>query len=93
MLVGIPELYYQPESWIEFLDGWKEHTKGAMWLPWADGVTRSTRLFIQFHWHCDIFMGDQQEGDKYTGELCLYHGWFVQHRKYFDTADFEVKTM
>jgi hypothetical protein len=30
---------------IEFLDAWAELTKDAVLLPWADGVTRSTRLF------------------------------------------------
>ena len=33
-----------------------------MLLPWADGVTQSTHLFI------GGVMGDLQEGDKYTGE-------------------------
>jgi hypothetical protein len=54
-------LYHQ--CWIEFLDKWAERTKNAVLLPWADGVSRSTRLFI------GGVLGDQQEGDKYTGEL------------------------
>ena len=58
-----------------------------MWLPWADGVTRSTRLFI------GGVMGDQQEGDKYTGEPCLCHRCFAPRSQYLDTAEFEVKTM
>ncbi len=75
------------ECWIEFLDGWAGRTKEAMLLPWADGVTRSTRLFI------GCVMGDQQEGDKYTGEPCLCHCWFAPRKRYLETTDFEVKTM
>jgi hypothetical protein len=78
-------LYHQ--CWIEFLDGWAARTKDAMLLPWADGVTRSTRLFI------GGVMGDQQEGDKYTGEPCLCHRCFAPRKRYLDTDDFEVKTM
>ena len=78
-------LYHQ--CWIEFLDGWAERTKDAMLLPWADGVTRSTRLFI------GGVMGDQQEGDKYTGEPCVCHRCFAPRKRYLETADFEVKTM
>jgi hypothetical protein len=58
-----------------------------MLLPWADGVTRSTRLFI------DGVMGDQQEGDKYTGEPCLCHRCFAPRKRYLETTDFEVKTI
>jgi hypothetical protein len=58
-----------------------------MLLPWADGVTRWTRLFI------GGVMGDQQEGDKYTGEPCLCHRCYAPRNKYPDSADFEVKTM
>jgi hypothetical protein len=78
------------QCWIEFLDGWAdsaERTKDAMLVPWADGVTRSTRLFI------GGVMGDQQEGDKYTGEPCLCHRCFAPRSKYLHTADYEVKTM
>ena len=78
-------LYHQ--CWIEFLDGWAERTKDAMFLPWADGTTRSTRLFI------GGVLGDQQEGDKYTGESCVCHRCFAPRSKYLDTADYEVKTM
>ena len=79
-------LYHQ--CWLEFLDGWAKRTKDAMLLPWADGVTRSTRLFI------GGVMGDQQEGDKYTGEPCLCHRCYAPRKRYLDTdADFEVKTM
>ena len=78
-------LYHQ--CWIEFLDGWAERTKDAMLLPWADGVTRWTRLYISG------VMGDQQEGDKYTGEPCLCHRCYAPRSKYLDSADFEVKTM
>ena len=38
-------------------------------------------------------MGDQQEGDKYTGETCDCHRCFAPRSKYLDTADYEVKTM
>ncbi len=54
-------LYHQ--CWIEFLDKRVERRKDAILLPWADGVTRSTRLFISG------VLGDQQEGDKYKGSL------------------------
>ena len=84
-------LYHQ--CWIEFLDRWAGRTKDAVLLPsirvpWADGVTRSTRLYI------GGVMGDQQEGDKYTGEPCLCHRCFAPRKRYLDTdEDFEVKTM
>ncbi len=79
-------VYHQ--CWIEFLDGWAERTKDAMILSWADGVTRSTRLFI------GGVMGDQEEGDKYTGEQCLCHRCLAPRKRYLDTdQDFEVKTM
>ena len=78
-------LYHQ--CWIEFLDKWAERTKDAIMLPWADGVTRSTRLFI------GGVLGDQQEGDKYTGEPCVCHRCFAPRKRYLDTADFEAKTM
>ena len=78
-------LYHQ--CWIEFLDKWAERTKDAILLPWADGVTRSTRLFI------GGVLGDQQEGDKYTGEPCVCHRCFAPRKRYLDTADFESKTM
>ncbi len=39
-------------------------------------------------------MGDQQEGDKYTGEPCLCHRCFAPRKRHLDTdEDFEVKTM
>ncbi len=78
-------LYHQ--CWIEFLDGWADRTKDAIFLPWADGFTRLTRLFI-----CGV-MGDQQEGDKYTGEPCMCHRCFAPRSHYLATADNEVKTM
>jgi hypothetical protein len=78
-------LYHQ--CWIEFLDGWADRTKDAVLLPWADGETRSTRLFI------GGVLGDQQEGDKYTGEPCLCHRCYAPRKRYLDTEDFEVKTM
>ena len=78
-------LYHQ--CWIEFLDKWAERTKDAILLPWADGVSRSTRLFI------GGVLGDQQEGDKYTGEPCMCHRCFAPRKRYLETADFEAKTM
>jgi hypothetical protein len=78
-------LYHQ--CWIEFLDKWAERTKDAILLPWADGVTRLTRLFI------GGVLGDQQEGDKYTGEPCVCHRCFAPRKRYLETADFEAKTM
>ncbi len=62
-------LYHQ--WWIKFLDGWAERTKEAILLPWADRVTRLTWLFIRV-------MGDQLEGNKYTGEPCLCHCCYAQ---------------
>jgi hypothetical protein len=39
-------------------------------------------------------MGDQQGGDKYTGEPCLCHHCFAPRKRYLDTdQDFGVKTM
>ncbi len=38
-------------------------------------------------------MGDQQEGDRYTGEPCVCYRCFAHRNQYLDTADFEVKTM
>jgi hypothetical protein len=38
-------------------------------------------------------MGDQQEGDKYTGEPCVCHRCFAPRNQFLETADFEVKTM
>jgi hypothetical protein len=52
--------------WIEFLDKWAERTKEAIRIPWADGQTRCTCLFI------GGVLGDQQEGDRYTGSrVCV----------------------
>jgi hypothetical protein len=73
--------------WIEFLDQWAERTRNAILIAWADGQSRWTRLFI------GGVLGDQQEGDKYTGEPCVCHRCFSPRDKYLDTADFEVKTM
>ena len=78
-------LYHQ--CWIEFLDGWAERTKDAILLPWADGVSRMTRLYI------GGVMGDQQEGDKYTGEPCMCHRCYAPRSHYLDAAEYEVKTM
>ena len=39
-------------------------------------------------------MGDQQEGDKYTGEPCLCHRCFAPRKRYLNTdEEFGVKTM
>ena len=38
-------------------------------------------------------LGDQQEGDKYTGETCLCHRCYAPSKRYLETEDFEVKTM
>ena len=73
--------------WIEFLDKWAERTKDPILIPWADGKTRWTRLFI------GGVLGDQQEGDKYTGEPCVCHRCFAPRDQYLSTADFEVKIM
>jgi hypothetical protein len=73
--------------WIEFLYKWAERTKDPILIPWADGKTRWTRLFI------GGVMGDQQEGDRYTGEPCVCYRCFAPRNQYLDTADFEVKTM
>jgi hypothetical protein len=67
------------------LDGWAERTKDAIFLPWADGFTPLTRLFI------GGVMGDQQEGDKYIP--CMCHRCFAPRTHYLATADYEVKTM
>ena len=72
---------------IQFLDKWAERTKDAILLPWADGVTRSNRLFI------GGVLVDQQEGDKYTGEPCVCHCYFAPRKRYLKTGDFEAKTM
>jgi hypothetical protein len=69
------------------MDGWAGRTKDEIPLPWADGCTRLTRLYIG-----DV-MGDQQEGDKYTGEPCMCHRCYAPRTNYLDTTDNEVKTM
>ena len=73
--------------WIEFLDKWAERTKDPILIPWADGKTRWTRLFI------GGVLGDQQEDDKYTGEPCVCHRCFAPRDQFLSTVDFEVKTM
>ncbi len=80
-------LYHQ--CWIEFLDKWAQRTKDAILLPWADRANRLTRLFI------GGVLGNQQEGDKYTGEPCVCHRCLAPRKRYLDseTADFEAKTM
>ena len=62
--------------WIEFLDGWAERTRNAVILTWADGVQRSSRIFL------GGLLGDQQEGDKFTGEPCVCHRCFAARKDY-----------
>ena len=62
--------------WIEFLDGWAERTRDAMILAWADGVQRSSRIFL------GGLLGDQQEGDKFTGEPVVCHRCFAARKDY-----------
>ena len=62
--------------WIEFLDGWAERTRDAMILTWADGVQRSSRIFL------GGLLGDQQEGDKFTGEPATCHRCFAARKDY-----------
>ena len=38
-------------------------------------------------------MGDQQEGDKFTGESCVCHRCYAPCSTYLESTDFEVKTM
>ena len=47
-----------------------------MILTWADGVQRSSRIFL------GGLLGDQQEGDKFTGEHCVYHRCFAARKGY-----------
>ncbi len=70
------QLYHQ--CWIEFLDKWADRTKEAILLPWADGCTLSKRLYI------GGVMGDQQEGDKYTGEPCVCHHSYAPRTHYLE---------
>ena len=56
-------LYHR--CWAEFLDGWAERTKESEVLPWADGASRQTLFFLGGE------LGDQLEGDGYTGEPCV----------------------
>ncbi len=55
---------------------WAKRTKGRYprFFTCVDGVTRLTRLFIGW------VMGDQQEGDKYTGEPGLCHRCYAPTR-------------
>ena len=56
-------------------------------MPWADGVSRMTRFFV------GGFLGDQQEGDKYTGEPCACHLCQAPRDSYLSTDYFPYKTM
>lgn len=62
--------------WIELLDGWAERTRDAMILTWADGMKRSSRIFL------GGLLGDQQEGDKFTGETVACHRCFAARKDY-----------
>ena len=73
--------------WIEFLDGWAERTRDATNLTWADGVERSTRIFL------GGLLGDQQEGDKFTAEPCVCHRCFAARKDYLEPdAPAQVKS-
>ncbi len=50
-------------------------------------MNRLTRIFI------GGVLGDQQEGDQYTGEPCVCDRCFAPRKRYLETADFEAKTM
>ena len=65
--------------WIEFLHGWAERTRDAMILTWADGVERRSRIFL------GGLLGDQQEGDTFTGEPCVCHRCFAARKDYLVT--------
>ena len=75
------------QCWIEFLDKWKGKTKDAQVLPWADGVSRMSSFFVAGP------LGDQQEGDKYTGEPCAFRRCQAQKNSYLDTDHFPSKPM
>jgi len=62
--------------WIELLDGWAERTRDAMILTWADSVQRSSRIFL------GGLLGDQQEGDKFTGEPATCHRCLAARKDY-----------
>ena len=47
-----------------------------MILTWADGVERRSRIFL------GGLLGDQQEGDKFTGEPCVCHRCFAARKDY-----------
>ena len=80
------QLFHQ--CWIEFLDKWEvEKTKESQLVPWADGVSRMTRFFV------GGFLGDQQEGDKYTGEPCACHRYQAPRDSYLATDHVPCKTM
>ena len=48
-------------------------------LPFADGVSRSVQIFVAG------LLGDQQEGDKYTGENCVCHRCKARRNSYLLT--------
>ena len=73
--------------WVEFLDRWAERTKESDVLPWADGKSRKTRFFL------GGVLGDQQEGDRYTGEPCVCHRCGATRDKYLETDNLQPKTM
>ena len=74
-------LYHQ--CWIEFLDNWAAKTAQAEVLPFADGVSRSVKIFVAG------LLGDQQEGDKYTGENCVCHRCKAPRNSYLLTDHYQ----
>ena len=72
---------------VELLDGWVERTKESEVLPWADGASHKTRFLL------GCVLGDQQEGDNYTGELCVLYRCWATRDKYLETDNLQQKTM
>ncbi len=50
--------------------------RDAMILTWADSVQRTSWIFL------GGLLGDQQEGDKFTGEPCICHRCFAASKDY-----------
>lgn len=78
-------LYHR--CWVEFLDKWAERTKESERLPWADGASRQTRFFL------GGVLGDQQEGDRYTGEPCTCHRCWATRDEFLKTETLPPKSM
>ena len=62
-------------------------TAQAELLPFADGVSRMTQIFV------GSLLGDQQEGDKYTGGNCVCHRCNAPRNSNLQTDLFETKSM